>query len=333
MPLDLAPTPAPQFDPASDRDVYRAAVEASPCATIVANAQGIITVANVESGRLFGCGAEALVGQPVELLLPERFRDGHVTHRSGYFDAPSRRPMGARRDLWARRQDDGAMIPVEVGLNPVRTGQGTFVVCAVVDLTERKRVETLLGEQAAALQAANERLLELATTDSLTALWNRRAFLDQLDIQLELAVRAARPMSVLIIDVDHFKPYNDTHGHLAGDEALRGVARLLRDRARRSDFVARLGGEEFGVILPDAGHDGALRLGEQLRAAVAGVSWPHRPITISVGAATVACATPVPRPNAPSRSAVLAGADRALYHSKQRGRNRVTHVDELAGDG
>jgi diguanylate cyclase (GGDEF)-like protein/PAS domain S-box-containing protein len=333
MTLDLAPTPPPQFDPASDRDVYRAAVEASPCATIVADARGIITVANLESGRLFGCGPEALLGRPVEQLLPEQFRDSHVTHRAGYFDAPAPRPMGARRDLWARRQSDGAMIPVEVGLNPVRTERGTFVVCAVVDLSERKRVETLLGEQAVALQAANERLLELATTDSLTALWNRRAFLDQLDIHLELAVRAARPMSVLIIDVDHFKPYNDTHGHLAGDEALRGVARLLRDRARRSDYVARLGGEEFGVILPDAGHEGALRLGEELRAAVASVSWPHRSITISVGAATVAYPAPVPRPNAPSRSQILAAADRALYHSKQRGRNRVTHVDDLKGDG
>jgi diguanylate cyclase (GGDEF)-like protein/PAS domain S-box-containing protein len=314
----------------AEPDIYRAAIEASPAATIVTDPAGTIVIANREAERLFACDPGSLLGRSIEALMPEAAQGPHAAHRIKYVTDPTPRRMGSLRDLRGRRQSDGAEFPVEVGLSPVRTSGGMYVVCAVVDLTERKRVEEQLEQQAAALTAANERLVELATTDSLTSLWNRRAFLDQLDIQLEQAVRGAHPLSVLILDVDHFKPYNDTYGHLAGDEILRSAARLLRERARRSDFVARIGGEEFGVILHEANRDGALKLAEQLRTAVEASQWPRRKITISVGAATVAFAAPVPRPDSPGRARVLSAADRALYYSKQQGRNRVTHVDDLA---
>jgi len=313
----------------AEHDIYRAAIEASPAPTIVTDSAGTIAIANREAERLFGCEAGTLLGRSIDALMPEALQGQHAEHRVRYATDPAARRMGALRDLRARRQSDGAEFPVEVGLSPVRTERGLYVVCAVVDLTERKRVEERLSQQAAALAAANERLTELATTDSLTSLWNRRAFLDQLDIQLEQAVRGAHPMSVLILDVDHFKPYNDTYGHLAGDEILRSAARLLRERARRSDFVARIGGEEFGVILHDANREGALKLAEQLRVAVEASQWPRRRITVSVGAATVAFQAPVPRPASPGRTRVLSAADRALYYSKEQGRNRVTHIDDL----
>jgi diguanylate cyclase (GGDEF)-like protein/PAS domain S-box-containing protein len=305
---------------AAERDVYRLAIDASPCATLVTDAAGTITLANHEAGRLFGCDLGAIVGRPIGTLLP-----------------PDGRPLGLafdtaptlRRDVRARRPD-GTLFPVELGLNPVRTGHGLYVVCALVDLTERKAVEERLAQQSAMLEEANAKLTELATTDHLTSLWNRRAFLEQLDIQLEQSVRSARPMSVLILDVDDFKPYNDRYGHLAGDEILRGAARVLRDRARRSDFIARIGGEEFGVILHEADRTGAVKLAEHLRAAVESQQWPRRRITISVGAATVQFPSAVPRPESPPRSQVLSLADQALYYSKEQGRNRVTHVEDLA---
>jgi diguanylate cyclase (GGDEF)-like protein len=205
-------------------------------------------------------------------------------------------------------------------------------VCAVVDLTERKRIEQRLRDQATKLAEANRKLEELAHTDHLTSLWNRRAFLEQLDIRLEQAVRGARPVSVLILDVDHFKPYNDEYGHLEGDEVLRRAAALLRNRARRSDFLGRIGGEEFGAILDEADQGGAVRVAEHMRATVAGAEWPRRAITVSVGAATVQFSQAVPRPAAPSRSQVLSLADQALYYAKAHGRNRVAHVAEL-GNG
>jgi diguanylate cyclase (GGDEF)-like protein/PAS domain S-box-containing protein len=312
----------------TEHEVYRAAIEASPCATIVADGAGIIAMVNREAERLFGYDAGALLGQSIEILLPDDLRERHVGQRAGYAEQPVARPMGRQRDLRARHRD-GRTFPVEVGLNPVRAAGRSYVVCAVVDLTQRQHAEERIAQQAALLQLANARLAELASTDSLTSLWNRRAFLDQLDIQLEQSVRSARPVSVLILDIDHFKPYNDQHGHLAGDEILRCTARVLRDSARRSDFVARIGGEEFGIILPDADRDGAVKLAERFRAAIEATSWPRRSITISIGAATVAFRSAVPRPEPPECSQVLAAADRALYSSKERGRNRVTHVEDV----
>jgi diguanylate cyclase (GGDEF)-like protein/PAS domain S-box-containing protein len=309
-------------------DVYRAALDAAPCAILVTDAAGLITLVNPEAERLFGYRPGTLRGRPIEALVPVDLQAAHAAHRDRFVVRPDARPMGRQRDLRARR-DDGSLFPVEVGLSPIHTEQGLQVVCAVVDLSERKRAEEHMVHQTAMLEAANARLAELAMTDSLTALWNRRTFLEQMDIQLEWAVRHAQPMSLLILDVDEFKPYNDEYGHLAGDEVLRGAARLLRDRARRSDFLARIGGEEFGVILHGADRIGAVKLAEHLRAAVEATQWPRRRITVSVGAATVHFAQPVPRPHSPERSHVLSLADRALYYSKQQGRNRVTHIEDL----
>jgi diguanylate cyclase (GGDEF)-like protein len=246
-----------------------------------------------------------------------------------FTEDPTSRPMGRRRDLVAQRRD-GTLFPVEVGLNPVRTADGMQVVGAIVDLSERKRAEQRISQQAEMLEMANAKLAEMASTDSLTDLWNRRAFLDQLTVQLEQTVRSARPLSVLLLDVDNFKPYNDRYGHLAGDEILRGVAGVLRDKARRSDYVARIGGEEFGVILPETDSPGSVLLAERFRGAIEIQKWPRREITASIGAMTVEFTRTVPRPNSPGYSKVLAAADRALYYSKEHGRNRVTHAGDLA---
>ncbi len=309
--------------------VHRTAFEAAPCAILVTNAEGVITLVNPEAERLFGWEPGALLGRPIEALLPVEFGASHVAHRNQFVAEPGTRPMGRQRDLHARRAD-GTVFPVEVGLNPVQTAKGMHVVCSIVDLTERTQAATLLSQEAERLQAANAKLAELAGTDSLTSLWNRRTFLEQLDIQMELSVRRARPISVLILDVDEFKPYNDQYGHLAGDDILRSAAQLLRDRARRSDFLARIGGEEFGAILHDVDRGGAVQLAEHLRLAVEDAQWPRRRITVSVGAATIRFPSAVPRPAFPERSKVLSLADQALYYSKQHGRNRVTHVEDIA---
>jgi diguanylate cyclase (GGDEF)-like protein len=110
---------------------------------------------------------------------------------------------------------------------------------------------------------------------------------------------------------------------------LQITAGVLRDRARRSDYVARIGGEEFGILLPESDRPGAVRLGERFRSAIEASRWPLRKVTVSVGASTIAFSRVVPRPAVPTYSDVLAAADRALYHSKALGRNRVSHVDDL----
>lgn len=236
--------------------------------------------------------------------------------------------MGERRDL-AGVHKDGTEVPVEIGLNPIPTANGIYVLGAIVDLTERRLAEQMIAAQAQELAKVNERLSELASTDSLTGLWNRRAFLDQLGIQMELAKRTGRPTSIMILDVDHFKPYNDEYGHLAGDEVLRSVSRILTEVARRSDFVARIGGEEFAFILPETDESGAEHLGERFRAAIANAEWSLRAITASIGATTVTLGRDNADPPDDWRSRLLNEADQALYHSKKRGRNRFTHVTEI----
>lgn len=312
-------------------EIYRVALESSPCAMVVVDAIGRIALVNRETERLFGYREGELIGQPVGMLIPESSRENHSAYLREFRDKPQARPMGSQRDLLAQRYD-GSVFPVEIGLNPIHTSQGMFVAGAIVDLSQRKRVEQQIREQAEMLEHANARLQETAATDGLTSLWNRRAFIDQLQIQLEQAARSGRPVSVLIVDVDDFKPYNDRFGHLAGDEVLKGVAEVMRAEARRSDYVARIGGEEFGIILPETDHRGCVQLAERFRGAIEAESWPRREIRVSIGATTVVFTETVPRPESPTYSAILSAADKALYYSKENGRNRVTHAGDMVLD-
>lgn len=311
-------------------DFVQIALDAAPCALIAVAGDGSITMANREAARLFGYGPGELIGRPVEVLVPVDLQEAHARLREQFSANPGLRPMGRQRDLTGRRRD-GSTFPVEVGLSPIEQPRGLLIMAAVVDLTARKDAERKVAAQATELIEANAKLAKMASTDSLTALWNRRSFMDQLGVQMELAVRNERPLSVLLVDVDHFKPYNDKYGHLAGDEVLRQVAHILQGVARRSDYVTRVGGEEFAVILPETDATGAVQLAERFRSAVAYANWSLRSITVSIGATTVHVTRSDPRPPAPWHSKIMAAADRALYYAKEHGRNRVIHSSDLTG--
>jgi diguanylate cyclase (GGDEF)-like protein len=140
-------------------------------------------------------------------------------------------------------------------------------------------------------------------------------------------VRLGRPLSLMMIDVDRFKDYNDQYGHLAGDERLKTVAALLRQTARTTDTVARYGGDEFAVILPDTIKAGVLKMAERFRTAIGDHAWGQHPVTVSIGASTG-----LPGKEAGGQQAqqaeLLLEADRALQLSKNGGRDRVTHLSE-----
>lgn len=173
------------------------------------------------------------------------------------------------------------------------------------------------------LQVANRHLETLTRIDSLSGLANRRAFDERLEAEWRSASTQARPIALLMIDVDHFKAFNDTYGHIEGDACLRTVgAALAAVAAERGALVARYGGEEFAVLLRDIGNDAAVALGECLRGAVHGLDLPHVAspsgrVTISIG---VAAFVPSPGEGA---GTLLAAADAALYGAKHRGRNLV----------
>ena len=127
----------------------------------------------------------------------------------------------------------------------------------------------------------NRQLSEMATTDALTGLNNRRMFDHSLQLELAIVERRETPLSLLVLDVDHFKRINDTHGHEVGDTVLVAIARVLGGCARVIDIVARVGGEEFAVILPNTDTEGALEVAERMRTAVAQATWLAQPTTIS----------------------------------------------------
>lgn len=191
--------------------------------------------------------------------------------------------------------------------------------------TYTEGLESLVAQRTQALEAANARLATLATTDPLTGLHNRRYFDDHLRQLLELGRRGGRPVALAIIDVDHFKRVNDTWGHAVGDIVLVDVADVLRANARASDMVARLGGEEFAVVMPDTGPDAALRALERLREAIEAAPHPEAPemggrsITASVGVAVFP-------DDGGGPDVLLTTADRALYAAKAAGRNRVVRL-------
>jgi diguanylate cyclase (GGDEF)-like protein len=153
---------------------------------------------------------------------------------------------------------------------------------------------------------------------------NRRAFDQALFQELARASRAHAPVSLLMIDIDNFKTYNDSFGHLAGDDALRRVAQTIAARARPFDVVARYGGEEFAVILPNTSAYRAVTVGERLRRAIEDVPWTHRAITVSVGASTST--------GDMTGAALTERADQALYWMKKAGRNMVAHANQYIKD-
>lgn len=155
-----------------------------------------------------------------------------------------------------------------------------------------------------------------AQTDPLTGVNNRRAFDFRLAEEFSRAQRTDENLSILLLDVDYFKTFNDSFGHPAGDDALRRITRLLEKDMRLYDLLARYGGEEFAIILPNTSLQGALVMGERFRRTIELSSWSHRPLTITVGAATV-------HPGIATVAELVQAADRALYRAKQEGRNRV----------
>jgi diguanylate cyclase (GGDEF)-like protein len=201
-------------------------------------------------------------------------------------------------------------------------------------LEMNRELEAKIAERTAELGEANSRLAQLAVTDGLTGLYNHRHFHERLALEVERSVRNGLPLSLLMIDVDHFKHYNDQHGHPAGDELLRRLARLMGDGRRANDFVARYGGEEFAIVLVDTPKLTAAQVAERLRDRVAShpfpaaASQPGGSLSISIGVASFP-------DDASDSEALVRAADAALYQAKHGGRNCVVLAtpDRYSGEG
>jgi diguanylate cyclase (GGDEF)-like protein len=197
-----------------------------------------------------------------------------------------------------------------------------------MQLTEQARkldeANSLLAERGRELDEANRRLETLSTVDNLTEVANRRQFDHVLDAEWRRCARTGLPLALLMVDIDHFKAFNDGYGHVGGDACLKKVAALIRRLVQRAgELVARYGGEEFAVLLPGSDAPHARELAETIRLEVELLAIPHSyskvapVVTISTG---VAALIPI---YGSTPGELIAGADRALYHAKQTGRNRV----------
>ncbi len=172
------------------------------------------------------------------------------------------------------------------------------------------------------LQQANDLLQQLAMTDALTGVWNRRAFDERLEEESAAARRHGKPLTTLLLDVDHFKRHNDLFGHAAGDSVLKEFAHVLRTVSRREDVVGRLGGEEFAIIMPRSNEGDGQHLASRILRAVRAFPWQHAPVTVSAGVAQL---TPSQTP-----AELLHAADQAMYAAKRQGRDRTVRASELA---
>jgi diguanylate cyclase (GGDEF)-like protein/PAS domain S-box-containing protein len=187
--------------------------------------------------------------------------------------------------------------------------------------------ETQIAREAAeianqALEIANVKLHELATTDPLTEIYNRRHFFDLAEKELERAKRSKTPLSIIIFDIDHFKNVNDTYGHLAGDQVLIALANLCQKNIRSMDIFARFGGEEFVILMPDTDEEAALKTAKKLRKLVGNqiTSFDRKNMSVTISSGVSSEKTPVEM-DIPT---LLDKADKALYQSKENGRNQVT---------
>lgn len=287
-----------------------------PVACFSFDSDGLLHQWNLAAEQLYGYAAYEVLYQPmwVALNMPEA-------------EEPSREAIhevfakGASfTSEWTYVDREGNEKYLITTSFPIRDADGNVIagIGATQDLTARKRYEHELLD-------ANAKLSALAVTDGLTGLHNHRSFQDMLENEFIRSTATGADLSLILLDVDHFKKLNDTYGHPAGDAVLKAVAQLLRDRCEQPFVPCRYGGEEFVVILPGADEAKACEIAEILRSGVEGLHPEGLLVTASFGVATW-------YEDLRSRAEMIAQADKALYMSKHGGRNRATHASAFNHD-
>jgi diguanylate cyclase (GGDEF)-like protein/PAS domain S-box-containing protein len=291
-----------------------------------------ITTWNRGASTLFGHEEAEALEQRVDLLVSDDATSQLLT-----LVHTARAGKAAHRHELTCERADGSRFDADVTVAPVRSASGDVASISLIarDITKRKRAESHLKEANASLERAldlleakKQELLDLnaqlevqATTDALTGLKNRVVFHNRLLEMLAVAARQCSPLSLLLIDIDHFKRINDTHGHLEGDRVLVAIAACLLGHTREQDVVTRYGGEEFAILLPNTSTCDAMVVAEKLRVGCRDTVDVEPGLTISIGAASSRAGD--------SDVTLIGRADAALYASKRAGRDRVTSAGDV----
>lgn len=279
---------------------------------VVTDANGVILSVNPAFEQITGYSAAQAQGTTICTLRSEKYNQEFYDHvwsriyQEGFW----------KGEIWDQREN-GEEFALNITINAIHDENGYIRQYATIfsDITERKKME--------------EQLLDLSMRDGLTGIFNRRTFDRELEIEWRRSTRTKTPFSLIIIDIDYFKKYNDTYGHQKGDACIKAVAEIIAGSVHRpGDVTARYGGEEFVVLLPMTSSMDAISIAETMRRKVAALNITHEAsktgdvLTISAGVATV-----FPEKGKLPET-VIRLADQALYTAKREGRNRVSYRDE-----
>lgn len=300
----------------------REVIDAVPAGVAIYDNQDRLLVFNQEVARQYPYSGELpVIGETYENLMRRALGEGRIAEAVGREEEWLVLRLAGRGGLdtpMLRHTDDGLW----VHFYEIRTPSG-YLVMTRLDMTP-------IVEKGLALERANEQLLRLSTTDGLTGIANRRMFDQTLQTEWQRCARSHASLSLLMIDIDHFKRYNDHYGHQTGDECLRQVARILVMCAKRSgELVARYGGEEFAILLPSVDAAEAQTIAQRCLQHMEGARIPHADssvsqwLTVSIGVASLV-ASP-----GESRATLVQQADSALYCAKKAGRARVDQYDPV----
>ncbi|MCU0535093.1 MAG: diguanylate cyclase [Hydrococcus sp. Prado102] len=326
-----------QFHPQSQLSLqllYRA-IAATPNVVVIADARVTdcpIIYVNPKFEQMTGYSASEVIGKNC------RFLQGTDTKQTGLNTIrQALREQKECRVVLRNYRKDGSLFWNDLSISPIRdeSGKVTHYIAVQTDITEYKRMEQERQKYQSSLQQMNLELYQLnqtlhrlANLDGLTGVANRRRFEEHLEQEWRRMFRESAPLSAILGDLDYFKRYNDTYGHLEGDDCLKIVASAIsRVVNRPADLVARYGGEEFAIILPNTPTEGAMQVAQSIRQEVQKLRIPHQAsavgdyVTMSLG-----IATKIPTQELSAKELIEA-ADRALYQAKEQGRNcAVAHL-------
>jgi diguanylate cyclase (GGDEF)-like protein/PAS domain S-box-containing protein len=293
------------------------AVEQSASAIMVTNKEGIIEFVNPAFEQITGYSQQEVAGKKPSIL-----KSGHTSPET-YKNLWETITQGQvwRGELLNRKKNQDLYWEYEI-ISPVRDsdGQITDYVAIKDDITARKQAEATMKRYTQSLEELKEKLHEQAIRDPLTGAFNRRFMMESLEREVGRANREGYPLSLVMMDIDHFKSVNDVYGHLAGDQVLKDLARFLEYETRKSDIVCRYGGEEFVVLMPKISVVDARRRAESWRAEFQVFKTAYGDSLISV---TISMGIAVKEDPTLTCDGLISRADLALYSAKQAGRNNI----------
>lgn len=229
-----------------------------PDGALVVTKQHTIRLANETVVRMFGYNPGELIDAPLDCLIPKAVRNNHKKHIHAFFGQPKSRPMGKGLPIeFLGLRKDGSLFPVEITISPLEIEGELYAVAIIRDSTERQLIEQRIRRE---LEAERSRAL----TDDLTGLANRRYFHDALNKSIQVHQQYQEPFTLAYIDLDGFKAVNDNQGHQVGDLLLQRIAAIMKRSSRSEDILARVGGDEFALIINNASQDIAAAVLERL---------------------------------------------------------------------